>query len=99
MMYVIAFLFPPLALLLIGRPFAAILNGLAYAVGIALTPVGGLGLIVIIACLVHAVSAVGAKRQAKMERRLGRTMAGGGWRAASKAFPLRRRRSARRSSA
>ena len=58
MIYVICWLCPPLSLLFAIRPISAILNGLIWIVGVCLLPAAGLGLLLVIPCIIHACSTI-----------------------------------------
>jgi hypothetical protein len=57
MLYLIAVLIPPLAVLLCGKPFQAMVNGLFWVVGL-LAAVVAVGFPVIVVCIVHAIGVV-----------------------------------------
>ncbi|MGM0481535.1 MAG: YqaE/Pmp3 family membrane protein [Pseudomonadota bacterium] len=71
MLYVIAILFPPLAVLFTGKIFQFIFNLILAALGIflAVVTLGAFGLIYILA-VVHAVVVVHSYRQEKRDERL-----------------------------
>ncbi len=57
MLYLIAVLIPPLAVLLCGKPFQAIVNGALWLLGIVLTVVF-VGWPLLLASVVHAIGVV-----------------------------------------
>jgi hypothetical protein len=57
MLYLIAVLVPPLAILLCGKPFQAAINGILWLVGLAAVLLVA-GFPVILVCIVHAVGVV-----------------------------------------
>lgn len=72
MLYVLAWLVPPLALLLIGRPFAAIINGIWYVIATIIAIFTfGFGLPLVLPCIIHACAAVGGRNADKRIDRLG----------------------------
>lgn len=77
MLYVIAILFPPLAVLFTGKIFQFIFNLILAALGIflAVVTLGAFGLIYILA-VVHAVVVVHSYRQEKRDERLLRAVRG-----------------------
>jgi len=71
MMYLLAFLVPPLALLLSGRPFQAVFNGLLWVLGLVLLLlpfVPGLPLLGIV--VLWALVVVHSRKQEARDRRL-----------------------------
>ena len=71
MIYVCAFFVPPLALRLIGRPFAVIAGGFLWRLGLlAGHSTCGIGYLLSVACMVHTVGAVIDLRQANLFRSL-----------------------------
>lgn len=71
MMYLLALVVPPLAVLLSGRPFQAVLNGLLWALGIVLMLlpfVPGLPLLGVV--VLWALLVVHGRKQAARDRRL-----------------------------
>lgn len=71
MMYLIALFVPPLALLLAGRPFQAVFNGLLWVLGVVLTILPFLvGLPLVGVCVLWALVAVHNRRQEARDRRL-----------------------------
>ena len=54
MLYIFAIFLPPLTPLFAGRPFSFLLNLFFYIAGLALTLFFGLGLILIIFCMIHS---------------------------------------------
>ena len=71
MMYVLAFLLPPLAVLLSGRPFQAVFNGLLWALGLVLMLlpfVPGLPILGIV--VLWALLVVHNRKQSARDRRL-----------------------------
>jgi hypothetical protein len=71
MLYLVAVLFPPLAVLLCGKPFQAIVNGLLWLTGIVAAMLA-VGFPVILACIVHAVGVVHNHYADQRARRLTR---------------------------
>jgi len=61
MRYLIAFFVPPLAVLLCGKPFVAILNAIFWLVSIALMVVG-IGFLTVWAPVIHAMIVVGSHK-------------------------------------
>ena len=57
MLYLIAVLFPPLAVFLCGKPFQAMINGLWWVIGV-LAAFVAVGFPVILVCIVHAIGVV-----------------------------------------
>jgi hypothetical protein len=57
MLYLVAVLVPPLAVLLCGKPFQAFINGVLWLLGLAAALVA-VGLPVILVCIVHAIGVV-----------------------------------------
>jgi hypothetical protein len=71
MMYLLAFVLPPLAILLSGRPFQAVFNGLLWALGLVLTILPFLvGLPLVGLAILWALMAVHGRNQAARDRRL-----------------------------
>ena len=71
MMYLLALVLPPLAVLLSGRPFQAVFNGLLWVLGLALLLlpfVPGLPILGIV--VLWALMVVHGRRQAARDRRL-----------------------------
>lgn len=75
MLYLVAIIIPPLAILLSGKPFQAIFNFILLILGILIF-VGTLGLangitfVIWIACIVHAMFTVHGRNQAIRDRNL-----------------------------
>ena len=69
MMYAIAFVIPPLALLFCGKPFSTMTNGIIWLVGLVFT-LGGVGLALVIPCIIWAMAVVGGKRADKRTDRI-----------------------------
>jgi len=71
MLYILAILFPPLAILLTGKIFQAIFNLIIAVVGVVLfiVSIGALGIVYLIA-IIHAIIAVHDYRQRKRDERL-----------------------------
>ena len=76
--YVIAILFPPLAILLKGKIIQATLNLILLLAGLALTLVFGLGLILWIVAIVHACVVVHRSHADRRHRELVNAMRAGG---------------------
>jgi hypothetical protein len=57
MLYLVAVLVPPLAVLLCGKPFQAIVNGVIWLIGLVAALVA-VGIPVILVCIVHAIGVV-----------------------------------------
>jgi len=74
MIYVIAWLFPPLALLLVGKPFQAMLNGVLWIVGVVLS-MGVIGLFIVIPCIIWACAGVAVARGDKKHQQMLDTIA------------------------
>ena len=71
MMYVLALFVPPLAVLLSGRPFQAIFNGLLWVLGLVLTVLPFLvGLPLVGLAVLWALMVVHGRKQAARDRRL-----------------------------
>ncbi len=71
MMYLLAFVLPPLAILMSGRPFQAVFNGLLWALGLVLMLlpfVPGLPILGIV--VLWALLVVHDRKQAARDRRL-----------------------------
>lgn len=60
MFFVLSLICPPLALLLCLRPISATVNLMFWITGLCLLPAAGLGLLLIIPCIIHAWSTVSA---------------------------------------
>lgn len=77
MLYILAILLPPVAILFTGKIFQAIFNAVIAAIGIILFVVslGALGAIYIIA-IIHAIIAVHDYRSTKRDERLVKSMRG-----------------------
>lgn len=60
MMYVVGLFVPPLAILLSGKLLQAIVNLVFWSVGLALS-VFGVGVIIVIACVIHAWAVIGGR--------------------------------------
>lgn len=58
MYYVLSLICPPLALLLCLRPISATFNAIFWIIGLCLLPAAGLGLLLVIPCIIHAWSTV-----------------------------------------
>jgi len=58
MLYLVAVIFSPLAVLLAGKPFQAILNGVLWLLGVVLTLLFGLGLMLLLVSTLHALFVV-----------------------------------------
>jgi hypothetical protein len=69
MLYLLAVICPPLALLLTGRVISATINGLLWVAGLALS-VLGIGLILVVATIVHAVAVVNGDKASKRQKQL-----------------------------
>lgn len=70
-MYVLAFFVPPLALLLSGRPFQAVFNGLLWVLGLVLTVLPFLvGLPLVGVAVLWAFMVVHNRKQDARDRRL-----------------------------
>lgn len=70
-MYVLAFFVPPLAVLLSGRPFQAVFNGLLWLLGLVLTVLPFLvGLPLVGVAVLWAVLVVHGRKQDARDRRL-----------------------------
>lgn len=82
MLYLVAIVIPPLAILLCGKPFQAIFNLLLLIFGLLIF-VGTLGLangitfVIWIACIAHAMFAVHGRNQAARDRALADSLSGG----------------------
>jgi hypothetical protein len=71
MMYLLALVLPPLAILLSGRPFQAVFNGLLWVLGVVLTILPFLvGLPLVGLAVVWALMSVHGRKQAARDRRL-----------------------------
>ena len=71
MMYLLALVLPPLALLLSGRPFQAVLNGLLWVLGLVLTILPFLvGLPLVGLAALWGLMAVHGRKQESRDRRL-----------------------------
>lgn len=71
MMYLLALLLPPLAVLLSGRPFQAVFNGLVWVLGLVLTILPFLvGLPLVGVAMLWALMVVHSGKQAARDRRL-----------------------------
>lgn len=71
MMYLLAIVIPPLALLLSGRPFQAVFNGLLWVLGLVLTILPFLvGLPLLGVAVLWALMAVHNRKQESRDRRL-----------------------------
>ncbi|MBD0270917.1 MAG: YqaE/Pmp3 family membrane protein [Acetobacteraceae bacterium] len=71
MMYLLALVLPPLALLLSGRPFQAVFNGLLWVLGLVLTILPFLvGLPLVGLAALWALMAVHGRKQESRDRRL-----------------------------
>ena len=71
MMYLLALVLPPLAVLLAGRPFQAVFNGLLWVLGLVLTILPFLvGLPLVGLCVVWALMVVHNGKQSARDRRL-----------------------------
>ncbi|WP_404400659.1 YqaE/Pmp3 family membrane protein [Idiomarina seosinensis] len=77
MLYIIAILFPPLAILFTGKIFQFIFNLILAALGIflAIVTLGAFGLIYLLA-IIHAVVVVHSYRQEKRDERLVKAVRG-----------------------
>ncbi|HAS14628.1 MULTISPECIES: hypothetical protein [Idiomarina] len=71
MLYILAILFPPIAILFTGKIFQAIFNAIIAIIGVVLFIVsfGALGVIYLVA-IIHAIIAVHDYRQTKRDERL-----------------------------
>lgn len=75
MLYLVAIIIPPLAILLSGKPFQAIFNFVLLILGILIF-LGSLGLangitfVIWIACIAHAMLTVHGRNQAARDRKL-----------------------------
>lgn len=71
MLYILAILFPPLAILFTGKIFQAIFNLILAVIGVVLfiVSVGALGIVYLIA-IIHAILAVHSYHQQKRDERL-----------------------------
>jgi hypothetical protein len=69
MRYFLAFIIPPLAILLCGRWVHCIINFVFWVLSFFLIPFAGLGVIVWLVCAVHALAIC---RTASMDKRLNR---------------------------
>lgn len=74
MLYVIAIFIPPLALLFAGKLVHAFLNLIFYVAGLALLLAAGLGLILLIPCVIHAFAVIGGKNADKRADRIVRAI-------------------------
>ena len=78
MLYLVAIIVPPLAVLISGKPFQAIFNLILLILGILIF-VGSLGLangitfVLWIGCIVHAMFTVHGRNQAVRDRKLAET--------------------------
>ena len=78
MLYLVAIIIPPLAVLISGKPFQAIFNLILLILGILIF-VGSLGLangitfVFWIGCIVHAMFTVHGRNQAARDRKLAET--------------------------
>ena len=71
MMYLLAFLLPPAAILLAGRPFQAVLNGLLWLLGLVLLVLPFVpGLMTWAIAIIWAVLVVRNRHQEQRDRRL-----------------------------
>ena len=71
MMYLLAFLIPPLAVLLCGRPFQAVFNGLLWLLGLALLVLPFVpGMTTWAIAIIWAVLVVRSRNQEARDRRL-----------------------------
>jgi hypothetical protein len=71
MMYLLAFLVPPLAVLLCGRPFQAVFNGLLWLLGLVLLVLPFVpGLMTWAIAIIWAVLVVRSRNQEARDRRL-----------------------------
>lgn len=71
MMYLLAIILPPLAILLSGRPFQAVFNALVWVLGVVLTVLPFLvGLPLVGVAAIWALMVVHARKQAARDRRL-----------------------------
>ena len=77
MLYLVAIIVPPLAVLMCGKPFQAIFNFILLVLGILIF-VGSLGLangitfVIWIACIAHAMFTVHGRNQAARDSKLSR---------------------------
>jgi uncharacterized membrane protein YqaE (UPF0057 family) len=74
MLYVVALFFPPLAILLAGKPFQAIFNFVLCCVSVGLMAIG-IGFLIHIAPIVWAFAAVHAKNADNRNEKLARLIA------------------------
>lgn len=81
MLYLVAIIVPPLAILLSGKPFQAIFNLILLILGLVIF-IGTLGLangitfVIWIACIAHAMFTVHGRNQAARDRTLADTVSG-----------------------
>jgi hypothetical protein len=68
--YLVAILLPPVALLMIGKPFQFILNFSIWLISIPLALMFGIGIVLWLMCIAHAVEACVEHDRVKHERQL-----------------------------
>ena len=68
--YLVAILVPPVALLIIGKPFQFILNFTLWLISIPLALMFGIGIVLWLVCIAHAVEACVEYDRVKHEREL-----------------------------
>jgi len=68
--YLVAILLPPVALLMIGKPFQFVLNFVLCLISIPLALMFGIGIVLWLLCIAHAVEACVEHDRVKHERQL-----------------------------
>jgi hypothetical protein len=68
MKYLLAIIFPPAALLMVGKPFQCVLNLVLYLISVPLTLMFGVGFFIWLLCVAHAFIACVEHDREKHER-------------------------------